>query len=111
MKHRIHREGKRLRYRKRVRGGHIINDIMQIGKHGLQSVKRAVVHGVPGYIPILKNAVNGLFQHTQNIARNAVSHSGEGRVHKKHLGQAERVNAIRRAMTSRVSGRGLKSIY
>ncbi len=109
-------KGQRYRYRHRVRGGGWVEDVRQLTKNGLVSLKRHAVNGVSTYVPMavtyaknLKNkAIDQVASKVQNAVQNAVESGAQKlkQVTGGALSREARLKAIRDAMNSRSSRGG-----
>ena len=113
-------KGQRYRYRHRVRGGGWVEDVRQLTKNGLVSLKRHAVNGVSTYVPMavtyaknLKNkAIDQVASKVQNAVQNAAQNAVESGAQKLKqvtggaLSREARLKAIRDAMNSRSSRGG-----
>ena len=106
----------RYRYRYRARGGGWIEDVRQLTKNGVMSLKRHAVHGVTNYVPMavayaknVKNkAIDEATKHVVNYVQKAAE-SGAQKI-KQVTGGAmtreARLKSIREAMNTRTSKGG-----
>lgn len=112
----LHLRKQRMRYRRRIRGGGIIDDVRQMTRNGLASLKRHAIHGVTSYAPVAlthaKRAKNNLIDYARGHAQEAVTKlitQGADKLKKVTGGQASRENrlaTIRTAMNSRAKNGG-----
>lgn len=75
----LHTKNRVIRYKRRklVRGGGIRDEIVQVGKNGVNLLKYAVVNGVRHLLPIVRNKGVELANRGTSAIANALQHKAE----------------------------------